>query len=323
VKVWMPRTSGAAFERALRDALGPGIEPAFGETRPDPAAYRVLVAGTPRAEDLDASPVLDTLIVPWAGLPESTAALLRERPHLAVHNLHHNAPAVAETAVGLLLAAARGLLPADQALRRGDWRVRYDPEAGLRLVSRTALVLGYGAVGRRVARALGALDMEVHALRRTAGEAVESGMHVHAISRLDDLLPRAEVLVLALPLTDETRGLLDARRIARLPADALLVNVARAEIVDEDALYEALASGRLGGAGLDVWYRYPHGEEARATTLPAHRPFHELENVVLSPHRAGHGRGTEAARARDLAALLRAVENGGPVPHRVDLARGY
>jgi phosphoglycerate dehydrogenase-like enzyme len=111
--------------------------------------------------------------------------------------------------------------------------------------------------------------------------------------------------------------------LARLPRGAILVNVARGDVVDEEALYDALASGHLGGAGLDVWYRYPESEEARAATLPARRPFHELENVVLSPHRAGHGRGTEAARAAHLARLLAAAAGGEAIPHRVDLDRGY
>ena len=174
------------------------------------------------------------------------------------------------------------------------------------------MVLGYGEIGRRVGRALEAFEMKVHGLRRGDGA-----------SRLDELLPEADVLVVSVPSTDETRGLIDARRLALLPQGAIVVNVARGDVIEEDALYDALASGRLGGAGLDVWYRYPESEEARASTLPGSRPFHELENVVLSPHRAGHGRGTEAARAAALAHLLDAAARGDGIVHRVDLDRGY
>ena len=308
----MPSTSGEAFECALREAVGAGIEVCFGPDRPDPAVYNVLVAGRPREEDLAASSALRTVIVPWAGLPGPTRDLLRARPQLRLHNLHHNAPATAEMAVGLLLAAARGIVPADRALRSGDWRRRYDTDQGLRLVGRTAVVLGYGEIGRRVGRALEAFDMTVHGLRRDDGA-----------SRLDELLPEADVLVVSVPSTDETRGLINARRLALLPRHAVVVNVARGDVIEEDALYDALVSGRLGGAGLDVWYRYPESEEARASTLPGRRPFHELENVVLSPHRAGHGRGTEAARAAALARLLDAAARGEGIPHRVDLDRGY
>lgn len=312
LRVYMPRTSGEAFEGALRAAVGPDVDLRFGPRRPEPATYRVLVAGRPEDEDLDASPALETVVIPWAGLPPVTRERLRARPRLALHNLHHNAPPTAEMAVGLLVAAARGIVPADRALRQGDWRRRYDTDQGVRLVGGTAVVLGYGAIGRRVGRALEALDMTVHGLRRGDG-----------IAGLEARLPQADVLVVCVPSTDETRGLLDARRLALLPAGALVVNVARGDVIDEDALYEALASGRLGGAGLDVWTRYPESEEARASTLPSARPFHELDHVVLSPHRAGHGRGTEAARARDLARLLDAAARGDAIPHRVDVERGY
>jgi phosphoglycerate dehydrogenase-like enzyme len=93
--------------------------------------------------------------------------------------------------------------------------------------------------------------------------------------------------------------------------------------VDEKALYEALRARRLGAAGLDVWWRYPEGEAARASTPPSAFPFGDLDSVVLSPHRGGHGLGTEAERAVHLADLLNAIARGGPVPHRVDLEAGY
>jgi len=178
-------------------------------------------------------------------------------------------------------------------------------------VGRRALVVGRGAIGNRVARTLEALDMEVTALGR--GD----------VAALDAALSTADVLVLAVPSTAATKGLLDQRRLALLPEGAVLVNVARGDVVDEDALYEALLSGRLGAAGLDVWWRYPADAAAREDTRPSRRPFHELENVVLSPHRAGHGAGTEAERARHLAAILNAVARGEAVPGRVDVRRGY
>ncbi len=130
-------------------------------------------------------------------------------------------------------------------------------------------------------------------------------------------------MIVCLPSTEHTKGLLDARRLGLLPDGAVLVNVARADIVDEDALYEGLESRRIAAAGLDVWYRYPQSEDGRSDTLPGNRPFHELANVVPSPHRAGHGAGTEAERARHLASTLNAAARGADVPHRVDIAEGY
>jgi len=283
------------------------------------------VAGRPEEKDLDASRVLRLVVVPYAGVPPATLARVRARPSLSLATLHHNAVPTAEMAVALLLAAARGIVPADQALRRGDWTLRYAEDRGVVLAGRTAVVLGFGAIGRRVAEALVGLGMKVRAVRRHVPADAEEGARVavHGPGDLDVLLPAADALVVALPLTPETRGLLDARRLALLPRGALVVNVARGEVIDEDALYEALAAGRLGGAGLDAWWRYPAGEEDRGRVLPSQRPFHELDRVVMSPHRAGHAAPTEALRAEHLGRLLGAVARGEEIPGRVDLAVGY
>lgn len=282
--------------RALLPGLALAVGEGFGEVD-------VLVAGRPDAGHLDR--VGRALVIPYAGLPARTRALLLERPALAVYNLHHNAQAVAEGALALLLAAARRVVPMDRALRERDWRPRYGPDPAVPLAGRTAVVLGYGAIGRRVGRMLEGLGMAVIGVRR--GEPWP--------------LERADVLICALPSTPETRGRLDAAALARLPEHCTLVNVGRADLIDERALYRALADGRLHGAGLDVWYRYPRSPEERAP--PSDCPFHELDSVVMSPHRTGHGAWVEEARARALAEVLEALASGGEPPSRVDPSRGY
>jgi phosphoglycerate dehydrogenase-like enzyme len=277
---------------------------------PLPARFEVLVSGRPRPEHLEASPRLRLVVIPFAGLPGRTRELLRAYPHLAVHNLHHNAAATAELALGLLLAAARRIVPMDQALRRGDWSPRYDPTGSLLLEGRRAVLLGHGHIGRRLGRSLEALGLEVHVWERRSGP-------------LEALLPRAEVLLICLPLTPATEGLLGDRELALLPPGALLVNVGRGPIVQEEALYRALTAGHLGAAGLDVWYRYPEEEATRSCTPPASVPLHELEQVVVSPHRAGQTEGIEQVRARHLARLLTAAARGEQLPDRVDLEAGY
>ncbi|MGE0709117.1 MAG: NAD(P)-dependent oxidoreductase [Planctomycetota bacterium] len=307
----------------LRRRLGARVELDAGPRLAEPASFQVLVGGRFSAAELEASPALEAVIVPFAGVPEDTLRLLAGYPRLTLHNLHHNAAATAEGALALLLAAAKRLLPADRALRAGDWRARYRDREGLVLAGRTALVVGLGAVGVRVARALRALGLRVVGVRRDGARACAEAEEVVGAERLDELLPRAEVLVLCCPCTAETQGLLDARRLALLPAGAILVNVGRGGLVAEEPLYRALRAGRLGAAGLDVWWRYPEAEDDRELTLPSALPFHELENVVMSPHRAGHGEGVEPARMDALAELLERRLAGEPLPNRVDLARGY
>ena len=108
-----------------------------------------------------------------------------------------------------------------------------------------------------------------------------------------------------------------------LPPGAELVNVGRGPIVDEAALYNALRNGTLHAAGLDVWYNYPADEAGRSHTLPSAYPFHELENVVMSPHRAGHSSETETLRMGHLMVLLNAAARGEPMPNRLDVRVGY
>jgi phosphoglycerate dehydrogenase-like enzyme len=300
--------------------LPPGIAVTTG-VEPPGDDFEILVAGRPTPELLAASNKLRALVIPWAGLPAPTAKLLRDYPALSVHNLHHNAAATAEMAVALLLAAAKTLPRGDASLRRGDWSLRFDHSRALQLEGRRALVLGMGAIGRRVARACAGLGMSVRGVSR-GGQPVD-GIEVAASARLDALLPEADALLVCVPATAETEGMLGASQLALLPRDALLVNVARGAVVDEPALYEALRDGRMFGAGLDVWWRYPGADDDREDFRPSNLPFHELPNVVFSPHRGGHVKDTEQRRMQALADLLQHTIHGNPLPNAVDLSRGY
>ena len=164
--------------------------------------------------------------------------------------------------------------------------------------------------------------MRVLAIRRDPGVGSE-GVAVHPPGALHDLLPQTDALLLTLPLTAETRGLIGAPELKLLPQGAILVNVGRGPLVDQEALYHALESGKLHGAGLDVWYNYPHDEESRCDTPPADFPFDQLDNVVMSPHRAGSTQETERLRLIHLAESLNAAARGEPIPNPVDLEAGY
>lgn len=305
----------------LRERLGDAVTLTV-DSWPEPPQHTVLVAGRPTREQLDASPNLTTLLIPFAGLPNVTRDLMRDYPQIAIHNLHHNAPPTAEMALALLMAAARRLIPSDQRFRQNDWTPRYEPYPSVLLRGKTALILGYGAVGRHLGAILRAMGMRVLGVRRREADEANG---IYTLDALDELLPRAQVLVIALPGTAATEGLLGEREIRLLPAGAILVNIGRAAIVVQEALYAALADGHLFGAGLDVWYHYPGDEASRLNTPPADVPLHTLDNVVLSPHRAGGGGNAEieVLRMNALAEMLLTAARGEPLPNRVDLDAGY
>jgi len=300
--------------RAILESLvDPNVVLTYGEELPLDGP-QLLVAGRPEQRHLDAAPGLRTLLIPWAGLPVATAELMKRHPDIAVHNTHHNAGSAAELAFALALAAAKRLIPGDRALRSGDWSPRYAPGGIVRLDGARALILGYGAIGRRVAEYCRAFGMRVTGVGSdTTPEAV------------DAVLAESDVVFVSLPLTPATEGFLDARRLALLPEGAVLVNVGRGTVIDEEALYESLSDGTLGAAGLDVWYNYPVDEASRASTPPSRFDFGSLENVVMSPHRGGAPGTdrTERERMEAIAASINAAARGEAVPHRVDIDAGY
>ena len=309
----------------LRSRLSNEVNLTYGDTVPDPADFEVLIAAFPSRELLEASPALKALIIPFAGLPGATRERLLDFPHLSVHNAPYNAVATAETALVLLLASAKFVAKGDRELRRGDWSLRYSERPQLTLQGRTVLILGYGRIGRHIAPVCRALGMEVLGLKRTLTPEDRDDPHatVFETERLASLLPQTDTLVITLPETPETVGLIGEKEVHMLPEGALLVNIGRGTIVDEAALYGALERQHLAAAGLDVWYTYPESAEARTATLPSSYPFHELDNVVMSPHKAGWLGREDESRMVFLAQMLNAHAAGQPLPNRINVERGY
>lgn len=301
-------------------SLSTGPEFPFSEA----GEIEILVAGRPQRDQLAASPSLARLIIPWAGVPQATRQLLLDFPKITVHNLHHNAAPTAELAIALLLAAAKFIVPFDRSLRENDWRLRYQPNPSMLLDGKTVIILGYGHIGQRVGAFCSALGMTVLGIRRHPDRGDHNpDVQVHGMQSLPDLLLRSQVLIITLPATNETEGLIGEGALKRMPPGGILVNVGRGSIVDQDALYRALKSGHLRSAGLDVWYHYPDRPLDRQNTPPADLPFGELVNVVMSPHRGGASSETEELRMLHLAELLNAAAQGQAVPNRVDLEAGY
>lgn len=197
-----------------------------------------------------------------------------------------NARAVSEHAMALILAMARRLPEArdNQAKRHwrgmiGDLATREDELGG-----KTLLVVGLGRIGGRLARLAKAFDMRVVGTRRDPAAGAAGADEVHATDELKDLLPRADFVALTCPLTPQTEGLIDAQALGRMKPSAVLVNVARGRVVDEQALIAALERGAIAGAALDCTVEEP---------LPDASPLWAMPNVFITPHTAGETRAYE------------------------------
>lgn len=309
----------------LRALLVEHINLTIGPQVSSPQDCQVLIGGRPTADQLVNCLDLHTLIIPFAGLPVEIRSISLDRPDLRIFNLHHNAQITAELAMALLFAATKFVIAHDQLLRKGDWTLRYhNPPKALQLAGKRTLVIGYGQIGQRVAVMCQAIGMVVTALQRSHSKSqAAGGIRLKQSQKLREILPEIDVIILACPLTDETRGLIGREELTLMPAGSVLVNIARGEVVDQQALYDALVSGQLAAAGLDVWYHYPQEEQARSNTMPADYPFEGLEQVVFSPHRGGLVRETEQLRMAHLADLLNRIALGGELPKAVDVFAGY
>jgi glyoxylate/hydroxypyruvate reductase len=214
---------------------------------------------------------------------------------------------LAEFAMFGLLALTRNLtqLVADKAGRH--WPDRLEPVGELE--GRTLLILGLGGIGRRTAELASAFGMRVLGVKRTPDGQVDGVEEVHPPSALPKLLPQADAVVVTLPGTRETAGLLDAEALDSLPRGALLVNVGRGAVVDEAALVERLRSGQVGGAALDVFATEP---------LPASSPLWALDNVIVSPHMAALSARENERIVELFRDNLRRLIAGQPLRNRID-----
>ncbi|WP_181779320.1 NAD(P)-dependent oxidoreductase [Pseudonocardia pini] len=233
------------------------------------------------AELLERADRLKVVYIASAGYDSIDVEAATARGVAVVNAAGNNVVPVAEHAVGLLLSVSRKIGQLDRRAHRERRGLHFTDVGAFppELAGGTLGLVGFGAIGRRVARIAGAglgMSVLVHDPFLDPDQARSAG--VEPVAELDELLARADAVSLHLPLTEGTRGLIGARELARMREGAFLVNTARGPVVDTDALVDALRSGHLGGAGLDVTDPEP---------LPAGHPLFDLDTVVLTPHHAG------------------------------------
>ena len=219
-----------------------------------------------------------------------------------------NGEPVAQTAICGLLMLARKFPHWWAAQGRRQWSPLRGDEVPHDLEGQTVLIVGLGTVGTIVARFCRTLGMHVIGVRRSPRRPGDPVHEMHTLAALPELLARCEWVVLACPLTSETRRIINAGMLARLPRGARLVNVARGEVADESAVIAALRSGQLGGAFLDVFEKEP---------LPADSPLWNLPNAIVSPHNAAASSGNDDRALRIFLANLVKWAQGKPLQNEI------
>jgi phosphoglycerate dehydrogenase-like enzyme len=269
------------------------------------------------ADELAAAPKLrwlhsSAVAVETLALPELFA-----RGVIVSNSRGVQATPIAEHVMAVLLGVAKQLpfVRENQRDRRWSQNEFIDGRLPWLLNGRTLGLIGVGTIGSAIATRAKAFGMTVIAVRRRESSETVPGIdEVFSFANLDTLLARADVIVIAAPLTPETHRLIGAPQFATMKRGAVLINVGRAKIIDEAALADAIRSGHLGGASLDVYHREP---------LPPDDPLWTLPNVILTPHTSGFRQGHWDDVIDLFSESLRRYRRGDPVPFRVMPELGY
>jgi phosphoglycerate dehydrogenase-like enzyme len=239
-------------------------------------------------------------------------------PGVVICNAFGHETAIAEYVLMAMLVWSHRFRQIEGEFRtRSSWRsswVQSGPPHG-EIFGGTVGIIGLGRVGCEVARRAAAFGCRVIAANRSPRLPEDGIERVYPLTELDRMLPVCDFVVLCAALGPETEGLIDTRRLALMKRSAFLINIARGPIVDEDAIYAALREGSIGGAALDVWWQYP--DAAEPERRPSRHPFHELPNIVMTPHCSGWTEGMVARRWGEIADNLNRFVRGDPLKNVV------
>jgi phosphoglycerate dehydrogenase-like enzyme len=237
--------------------------------------------------------------VPGAGYD---AVDLKAVPTTAiVCNCFGHEQAIAEYVFTAILARHVPLGDADARLRTGDWSYTSGAisRAHDELAGKTIGLLGFGHIGKAIAARAKAFEMDVIVANRSPVELSSTVDAAFTLDALNGFWEKADFIVVSIPSTPETKGMVGRNAFAKMQRSAVVLNVGRGATIDEDALYEALESRAIGGAVIDTWYQYPAA--GQTGVLPSTRPFHELSNIVMTPHMSGWTSGTIRRRKNTIA----------------------
>jgi len=282
----------------IRAALPPGCDLVTLDDGMAPAdampGLDFVIAGKVTAQMIASAPRLKLILAPGIGVDSIDLHAAGERNIPVACTIGGNVTEVAEHAMLLMLAVSRRLVELDAAVRRGEWLMWARRLECRNLSGRSLGIVGYGRIGREIAVRARAFGMTV----RYSDPAQPGSIPLEHVLRTSDFV------CLCVPLTSETRGFINRERLALLPVGAVLVNVARGEVVDEPALIEALQSGRLSGAGLDVFCPEPPAKD---------NPLLSMPNVVVSPHTGSGTLDGLQAKAAQYAENIRRCLAGEPL----------
>ncbi len=261
------------------------------------------------------TPALKVFQIPWTGYNFTSPA--RMPAGIPVCNCFEHESAIAEYIMLGMLEWAIGLRSMDARFRSGGWNDTMPGGGRLHgeVKGKTVGIVGYGHIGEAVARRAAAFDMRVIGTRRREQSTPEPLAWLGTADRLDDLLTESDFVVLACDLNEQTRHLINAQTLSKMKPDGVLINVARGEVVEEAALYQALKNKTIGGAIIDTWYNY--NAVGKPPVWPCNEDFQSLDNTILSAHESAMTAAQIKRRWEFVAENIKRAVAGQPVQNQV------
>ncbi|MGD8566130.1 MAG: NAD(P)-dependent oxidoreductase [Candidatus Bathyarchaeota archaeon] len=288
----------------------------------------VIVGWRPQKELLLAASKLRLFINPGAGV-QHLIDLFKEvnlSKNVLLVNCHGNSFFVAQHTLALLLALTNKLIQHHNWMIEGKWRRGDNHARTMTLKGKKVGLLGYGAINQKVHQLLSGFDLRFSIIRKNWNKQTEklpTKAEKYVFSQFTTFLKGIDILIIALPLTPITEGLIKLKELKILGPDALVVNVSRGPVIDEESLFKALQDKRIAGAAIDVWYNYHPDPDGECRKYPFSFPFHTLENVVLSPHRAASPFNDLDRWGEVLENIRRFASGNKKLINVVDLEKGY
>ncbi len=284
----------------------------------------VVIGGSFCKENLEKAKKLKLIQIPFTGVDKLDFDLYKNYKGIYFCNTHSNRTAVAEHAFALVLALAKKIVTNDRDLRLGKWHGLSTMEPTVQLQGKSLGVVGLGSIGWEIAKIGHSLGMKVFALKRKIEEKDIERINILEFlgekKDLEKVIKESNFIVVAVPLTRETMGLIGEKEL-KLMKEKYLINISRGTVIDEKALFESLKEKHLAGAAIDTWYQYPSSEQREM--LPSKCDFHKLDNIIMSPHTAGYTDKALEIKFKSFFDNIVKIYYGEEPENRIDPELGY
>jgi phosphoglycerate dehydrogenase-like enzyme/ribonuclease HI len=297
------------------------------ESHPDNqiAQADVIVGGELTEPNLQMAKNLKLFQIPFAGVDKQNLEVFKKFPNMTVCNTHGNNHAVSEHAICLLLALAKNLVNNDRDLRVGKWHGFVSKEPTIQLYGRNLGIIGLGSIGQEIAKKAKSFGMNIYSIKRSfkKEEQLEKKYGLTFLGNIEQLeyvIKNSDFIIIAVPLTSKTENMIDEKML-RLMQGKFLINIGRGKVVNEKALYQNLKNKNLAGAAIDTWYLYP--DKKHPERLPSRYAFHELSNVIMTPHNAGY---SDKAIEENILSVYKNIVRifyGEEPKNKINLEEGY